>query len=116
MQLIGEYTVSMGRQRMRQLASLTCYPSWMLLAGLVYFRVWVDGECWPYCYLFNIAAGICALSNLYSMTLSLLAIDNQHFTWRDVGRLFWTALPLMLMIGWALLTWFSALSGGEPDP
>ena len=85
------------KMRRLNLVALFCsWPSWILIAGFIIYRFWIDGHRWPYLDLFAIPCLICAVGSLVAMTIFLISMSEYSALRSSIPMFLWSAFPLCL--------------------
>jgi hypothetical protein len=100
------------RMRYVKLAAMICsLPSWILGAGFILYRIWIDGRHWPYLDQFAIPCIICAVCSMAAMTMFLICMNDYFVPRSDILLFSFSAFPICLAMFLGCLLWFCMTFG-----
>jgi len=100
------------RMRNVRLAATICsLPSWILGVGFILYRVWIDGQHWPYLGQFAIPCLICAVCSMASMTMFLISMSDYTVPRSHILLFLWSAFPIGFAMFIGCLLWFCMTFG-----
>jgi hypothetical protein len=95
------------KRRVKLAALIFSVPSWILIVGLVLYRVWIDGSSWPPFNMSAILCCFCVVLSIVSQTMFLISMNDYAVRRLEIVSIVWAALPLLFIMFLGSALWLS---------